>query len=86
MSTVVEIMLLAAGAEVRLDQVRRAYGDAVMFGRGMLVTSTREVSAARARTLKRRGEFVWYSRRTSTGRARYQWLCNRRVKPSQVYR
>jgi hypothetical protein len=34
----------------------------------------REVSAKRARVIRKRGDHVRYSGRTSTGKARYTWL------------
>lgn len=33
----------------------------------------REISARRARTLRKRGENIQYAGRTSTGKARYWW-------------
>lgn len=51
---------------------------------GMHVALGRNVSAARARKLRRRGEAVLYVGRTETGKARYCWM--RRMPPLSIYK
>lgn len=49
----------------------------------MALAIGREVSARRARKLRKRGDDVRYVGRTKTGKARYSWM--RRIAPWAIY-
>jgi hypothetical protein len=52
--------------------------DGTLFVHDSGFIDLREVCAARARALRKRGEYVRYTRSTVNGKARYQWY--RRTK------
>lgn len=81
MSTADETQLLMRASEQRLAVVQRAFYEQVTTGMSMTWTGLRVVSSQRARKLRRRGEAVWFSGRTSTGRAVYAWFSTRIVNP-----
>ena len=86
MTTAKEIELKMQMAKPGLDALTRSFEtlqrDMVHYG--MHVTFSRNVSAARARKLRRRGDDVRYVGRTETGKARYRWT--RRIPPLSIYK
>lgn len=86
MTTAKEIELKMQMAMPKLHVLARSFEtlqrDLVDYG--MHVAVGRNVSAPRARKLRRRGEDVRYVGRTETGRARYRWT--RRISPWAFYK
>ena len=51
---------------------------------GMSISIGRKVSAARARKLRKRGEYVQHAGMTKTGKTLYTWV--RRIPPFSIYK
>ncbi len=72
-STAAELTMIMAETEARLAPVRQRLSR--MADDMLAVTFGREVSAQRARKLRRRGHaVVRLARRTSTGKPRFCWM------------
>jgi hypothetical protein len=76
MSTAEEILLMIRAAEPHMDKIRagleRQFGP--MIETIMVESSGHEVSAKRARKIRRRGDAIRFSRWTESGKCRYKWL------------
>ena len=85
MTTAQEIELKAAEMLPRIDamalSVETMLADLVTYGSHFAIG--REVCARRARKLRKRGDSVRYTGRTTTGKARYSWM--RRIAPWAIY-
>lgn len=86
MTTAHEIELMMKAAQHKLSALARSFEakQQDIVGAGLHLAFGRNVSAARARRLRRRGEDVRYIGRTETGKARYRWWI--RINPFSIYK
>lgn len=85
MSTAAEIQAMMAEVAPTFKAIQRALESRMsdLLNYGASIALGREVSAKRARKLRRRGEDVRYLGTTKTGRFRYCWM--RRDDPLSIY-
>ncbi len=86
MTTAKEIEILMQAAQPKNDAIARIFAGVMrdVVHHGMHIAVGRNVGAARARKLRRRGEDVLHVWKTKTGKSRYRWM--RKVEPFSIYK